>query len=720
MAEEIIMTTLLKYLFWSMVLLTTISWHTTADAAQVHHDLNVRLDLARQQLTGEDTITIENAAPGPLTLRLAPQARIDAVTLNAQPIEYRFRGGMIHLLIPPATSSNENRIAIRYQSRFDYPAPVRPTNTDNPGHGVTGTISPAGVLLLSGAGWLPAPLETPATYSITVNAPKGIVAVTAGSSLGVTHRSDRTISYWRIARNTIDGPSLSAGAYEVRQKQVGTVTVATYLTAANADLAERYLEASARYIGHFARLFGPYPFAKFAVVENFFPTGYGFPSYTLMGGRVLRLPFIVQTSLSHEIAHCWWGNGVLVDYSEGNWCEGLTAYVADYYNKEQQGAEAAKAHRQRWLRNYANLVNPQNDFPLVQFKSRTDRATQTIGYDKAAMVFHMLRQLVGDERFWSTLRDLYQQFIFREMSWQDIQRAFAQARDDSLAWFFRQWVFEKGAPQLRLEQVTRTRSPQGWVVSGRVVQTAPVFELNTVIQVQTTDGQTHPLSPSINHKSQILPACGMVGTNHKLTISADQTPFKITVDHAPTAVQLDPDMHLFRRLDPIEVPNTVNTLKGAKDRLVVFTQGVTPELRRQGSLLVASLGVKGATFVDETSLDQLSIQDRPLLFIGRPRDLGLLTLLPDLVAIKNDHFQLAGTVFQNPADAFFMVAGEPGHPQALFWPLSAEAASEAWRKITHYGNYSYLAFRGGRNLQKGIWPVVASPVRFLWAVNQAP
>jgi hypothetical protein len=64
--------------------------------------------------------------------------------------------------------------------------------------------------------------------------------------------------------------------------------------------------------------------------------GFGFPSYTLIGGTVLRLPFIIHTSLGHEIAHCWWGNGVLVDDDGGNWSETLTTYVADYLYQEKK------------------------------------------------------------------------------------------------------------------------------------------------------------------------------------------------------------------------------------------------------------------------------------------------------------------------------------------------------------------------------------------------
>ena len=97
-----------------------------------------------------------------------------------------------------------------------------------------------------------------------------------------------------------------------------------------------------RHIDRYEALHGPYPFEKFAVVENFFPTGYGFPSFTLLGSRVLRLPFIPDTSLRHEVAHCWWGNGVFVDAAGGNWCEGLTTYVADYLAKEEHSFEEAR------------------------------------------------------------------------------------------------------------------------------------------------------------------------------------------------------------------------------------------------------------------------------------------------------------------------------------------------------------------------------------------
>ena len=52
----------------------------------------------------------------------------------------------------------------------------------------------------------------------------------------------------------------------------------------------------------------PYPYKRFAVVENFLSTGYSLPTFTLLGQEVVKLPFIVETSLGHE--SCTSGSGI--------------------------------------------------------------------------------------------------------------------------------------------------------------------------------------------------------------------------------------------------------------------------------------------------------------------------------------------------------------------------------------------------------------------------
>jgi hypothetical protein len=185
-----------------------------------------------------------------------------------------------------------------------------------------GTITQDAAFFLAGSGWYPVILDdTSETFRVSVTAPKGVYAVMEGRLETHADKADRSLSIWSVARPS--GPlAMFAGRYVVNERMHDKVRIATYFFPANAGLSTRYLDAVQRHIGRYEALHGPYPFAKFAVVENFFPTGYGFPSFTLLGSRVLRLPFIPDTSLRHEVAHCWWGNGVFVDADRGQLVRG--------------------------------------------------------------------------------------------------------------------------------------------------------------------------------------------------------------------------------------------------------------------------------------------------------------------------------------------------------------------------------------------------------------
>jgi hypothetical protein len=493
----------------------------------------------------------------------------------------------------------------------------------------------------------------------------------------------------------VRGLALSAAAYEVRQKSVREgLTAETYFLPETRDLAEAYLEATAGYMRLYESLFGKYPFEKFAVVENFFPTGYGFPSYTLLGGRVLRLPFIVQTSLGHEIAHCWWGNGVYVDADRGNWSEALTTYVADYLYKERESAEAAMDYRRQILRNYATLVDPSSDFALKGFVARTDPATKTVGYDKGAMVFHMLRRRIGDSAFWEALRDVYRDRRFQPTGWDDLQRAFERRAGESLGWFFHQWVDRGGAPDLRLTDLSVAGAGRRWVVRGQLAQAAPYFDVSGTLTVQTARGDI----------------------SRRIATNGPTAGFAVECNDPPRTVIFDADVDVFRRLAPSEIPATVNSLKGAESVLVVLTGEGPTDLRPAADILVAALGLDGADFIRERELEADRRQRRNLLFIGLPSK-PLFSGAAAPVDLRPGAFVLDGTTYDSPADAFFGVFAHPdlgGGVIAAFVPLSEAYAGQVARLVTHYGKYSYLVFHQGRNRDKGTWPVTASPVVYHW------
>jgi len=666
----------------------------SAAQGNARHYLQVELFPQKQMLQAVDQITIEKSAGDRLDFKLSRHAEQIEVMVNSKVRKFDFEDGNLRIGLAAGEKNQKILINIRYTAIFDDPVPIRPLNADNPGYGVSATISERGSFLLAGSGWYPQWVAGHSSYTLKVIAPQGMLAVTAGQSKGHKTANGRTESTWLIS-DPVRELSLSVGAYILREKKVGSITAATYFFPETDHLAEAYLAATANYLSFYQDLFGPYPFKKFAVVENFFPTGFGFPSYTLIGGTVLRLPFIIRTSLGHEIAHCWWGNGVLVDYEAGNWSEALTTYVADYHYKEMKSEEDARGYRLQILRNYATLVTPARDFALTQFQSRSDPITKTIGYDKGAMVFHMLRRQVGEEAFWGALRDLYRDRLFKTTSWADIQKAFEARGRQSLKTFFDQWVFHKGAPRFSLDAVQARRTGSIWKVEGRIVQESPPFSFDLDLLLES--------------QGQIV--------SRTIRISDRKTPFKITSKSKPLRLVADPDSQIMRRLFPIEIPPAINAIKSSSSVVALLSEDLEPQVKSAARTLMLSLGLKNYTFTEENNIKREQLLGKDILMIGYPQNKALFSHLPDQIAIEPKSFILNKKTYKQSSDVFFGVFAHPFSEDriaALFFPLSSLQAENVARKITHYGKYSYLAFENGQNRAKGFWPTEQSPLEYRW------
>ncbi|HEX9192025.1 MAG TPA: hypothetical protein VF847_08005 [Candidatus Deferrimicrobiaceae bacterium] len=653
----------------------------------VRHDLTVVLYPDEGLLRAVDAITLLPGGGSVPKLTLSGNARVTSVTLDGRAVPFSRGGGYLTV---KGEGDRPSVLRVGYEASFRDRPPEDPVNTEDPSFGVAGTISPSGVFLGDGAGWYPDVPGGTALFRVRVEAPEGFEAVTAGKRLRRETTDGRTVSEWE-ATHPLRGLSLSAGRYVVRDRILDNVMLSTYFFPANDSLSGKYLDAVERYLLLYAKLLGPYPFEKFAVVENFFPTGYGFPSWTLLGSAVVSLPFILDTSLGHEVAHSWWGNGVFVDPRGGNWSEGLTTYVADYLYKERSSAAEGREYRLKVLRDYATLVSPGADFPVDTFSGRISPATQAVGYGKAAMIFHMARGEAGDEAFWEGLRTVARERLFRPASWDDIARGIGAAAGRDMVPFIRAWTGTPGAPVLSLSDVRAERDGGGWKVTGRVKQGEPHYTLKVPLRLETAG---RPVEI-------------------RATIAGGDAPFSISSGDAPVALLLDPDVHLFRRLEPSEIPPTVNGIRGAGNLAVVVANGIPRETAEAARILLAAMGLGRLPLVREEEAPPDSLAGRDVLYLGVPEGYGYLPgPLPAGLSLSPGGFTLNGTPYSAPGDALFAVVPHPSSPgrvAAVFLPLSPGAASAAGRKIPHYGKYSYLAFSEGTNREKGTWTPAASP-----------
>ncbi|MFO0732429.1 MAG: M1 family aminopeptidase [Nitrospiraceae bacterium] len=439
------------------------------DPTILHHRLTVELRPPTHELIATDRLTVKAGLAGrPLAFSLAPSLRVERIEvvgpcaapcrtgdrLDFQSVVAPDQPGIRQVVVASPHSLGKEggvELAISYRGVInDPPRDPRHLRFVTPSE-TSGHIGEDGVYLSSETQWYPDLDGSLATFETTISVPEGWVAVSQGATQDqgrhwtVDTRSEAlTVVANRFVVKTRDWQSPSGQAIEL----------ATYLFPEDAALADEYLDASARYLAAYIPILGPYPFSRFAVVENFFSSGLGMPSFTLLGSGVIKRHYTQPYALGHEIVHSWIGNGVFNRVDQGNWVEGLTTYLANYYYHEFTGDLAqAREQRRLMLLGYGVYVGAARDYPVGAFTRKSDEKDNAIGYQKSAMVFHALRQEIGDAHFWKGIRTLVAEHLGRPADWKDIERVFQVVAGRDLRWFFAQWVERAGAPTLTVESV---------------------------------------------------------------------------------------------------------------------------------------------------------------------------------------------------------------------------------------------------------------------------
>ncbi|HEY7533258.1 MAG TPA: M1 family aminopeptidase, partial [Nitrospiraceae bacterium] len=361
----------------------------------------------------------------------------------------------------------------------------------------SGYIGSEGVYLSSESQWYPQPEGSSLNrFRVKTTLPVGWKAVTLGKAVSERTENAKAYSEWNV-RDETEALTLVANRFVVASRNwtgpdEGTIELSTYFLSDNAGLADEYLDATEKYLKAYIPILGPYPFEKFAVVENFFASGLGMPSFTLLGSGSIKRHYVQPYALGHEIVHSWIGNSVFNRIDGGNWVEGLTTYLANYYWHELVNDQVqARDQRRQMVEGYNLYVPPERDYPVAEFRQKRDERDNAIGYQKAAMTFYHLRAEVGDQVFWRALRSFVSQYRGRFAEWRDVERVWAMESGQNLRWFFVQWVERPGAPNLAVTDVLgRTgrdgKEPYEVVVS--VDQTDPPARTAIPIRVQLENG----------------------------------------------------------------------------------------------------------------------------------------------------------------------------------------------------------------------------------------
>lgn len=649
------------------MIIASITSVNASGAPLPEHSLSIEFDLQNNRLTGLSNIEIP--ANSNINLQLTGLT-IKEIMVNNK--EFISDTEISSLSVPAADRAQQ--IIIAYEKN------CRPAGND-PAQDLVG---PDGITL-TGL-WHPL-ADQDMRFQLTAIVPAGFSAVSEAEEIS----SQAPDPAGRVKQLRFNFPyalrslHFVAGPYVVSETVfAGDRILATYFFNEDQELAADYRDQARRYLDRYEKLLGPYPYRRFAIVENRLPSGYAMPTFTLLGQAVVRLPFIKDSSLGHEILHAWFGNSVRVDSGQGNWAEGLTAYLADHAFAEELGNGAV--YRKEQLIKYESYVHDDNGISVKEFagadgSTGDDQLARAVGYGKAGMFFHMLKNELGEEIFYESLRKFYAAHKHEKAGWAEIMASCEEASGRKLADFFSQWLLRTDLPRLVVKDLALREEERGPLLSCRLVQeNDSPYQLTVPVTVVSRQGRRQ----------------------EKIIMTGPETAVEIPLDTMPTELIIDENYDLARRLAPAELPPTWSRFEGAAVKIVVPDPQADPELFAP---FIEELQNSGSRIVAEQELTDQELNTSAVLFLGTDG------------AVSRSLFAKP----EHPAAGFIVdLRQNPLQPDLVVALVSAQDRAQLVKglaKLPHYRKYSYLHFLDGRSQEKRL---AASEAGLRYELDQPP
>ena len=319
----------------------------------------------------------------------------------------------------------------------------------------------------------------------------------------------------------------ACGRAPASRRSDGCVEVTYWVYPQDVDKAEPSFRRAAEMVDHFTETIGSYPFEKLANVQS--ATRFGgmenassifYSEQGIASGRNM------EGTVSHEIAHQWFGDAV----TEASWhhlwlSEGFATYFGAHFF---EAADGVAAFRDRMEDSRQGILGSSDSERAVYDPEETDLFALLNGnnYAKGGWVLHMLRGVLGDDVFFTGIREYYRRHLHSAVLTEDFQAVMEEVSDQDLEWFFRQWIHEPGYPEF---EVAVDWAPSSGGSGGMLTA--------TVRQVQKSTW------PAFRMPMQLLVVQG--GEEHvsNIQLSGRQTVIRVELPGAaaPSRVVLDPD-----------------------------------------------------------------------------------------------------------------------------------------------------------------------------------
>ena len=418
-----------------------------------------------------------------------------------------------------------------------------------------------------------------ATFRVTV--PRGYLVAMDGEVVSRERQGEQET--FTIVNRQQDFPgSLAAAPFNEIPVQAGQVEVRYYVM----DHKRDFLDAHTRVIGELLDLysdkFAPYPSRTFrvAVIDDDSLLGFSSPGIQFLADRAFG-PEPNVNLLAKEIAYQWWGSLITPRTERDLWLkEGFSSYSALLY-QESVSSQEEFAEQLREVAVAALLYEDQSSILNASLLDLYSPEYNSVLKNKGAYVLHMLRAVVGDEKWFELMKQFVYDYGYKTASIGDFKALAEKISEKDLGYFFSQWIEQTGVPEFQYE-FTTYRIKDGFRVDGVITQDLDLFKMPMEIVIET---EGEPETKQIE----------VMGTESYFSVATFGKPIKAVID---------PNHRLLRVSDDIQLAAII--AKGDEfRRMGEYTAAITQyqqaiELKKRSSLAFFRIG--------EVFLEQRSTQ----------------------------------------------------------------------------------------------------------------
>jgi len=365
------------------------------------------------------------------------------------------------------------------------------------------SINKDGAYLLLPARWFPLTNFPSNRYTaiFRLNVPDTFAVAGTGKAVAPTPmpgknavEGNRLLYTFECKNPAPHGTFVAGNNLQLNPTQAEGVHVSVYAPRSASANAKDFAASVARAVVIFSDMIGPIPDPTFSIIQ--LPDGtlrdFAAPGVLLLSQRSWD-PRASDRTIARLVASQWWGIQVLPATPADVWItDGLARYSEALYAEQNAGKEAGLKAIDEFA---VGALMYEDAAPIAQAARLAPYSPdyRSVVMNKGAVLFHMLRSMMGETPFKLALRDFYFQFAektARIEDFENIAQRRAQAAVKSgqeplnLRSFFVQWLNSTGVPEFTIEYVVY-RTPKGFRVVGKIKQPLDTFRMPVELRIDT-------------------------------------------------------------------------------------------------------------------------------------------------------------------------------------------------------------------------------------------